>query len=126
MAAGQGDDTYVVDNAGDVVTEGANQGTDTVEAWLDWTLGANLEQLRLMGTADLAGTGNALNNALFGNAGNNVLNGGAGADTMTGGLGDDTYIVDNRWRRHDRGGGRRHRHGPASVSLDAGRRTSSA
>jgi len=94
MAGGLGDDTYVVDVAGDVVTEGADQGTDTVNAWVGLTLGANLEQLRLLGTADLNGTGNALNNALFGNAGRNVLNGGVGADTMMGGLGDDTYIVD--------------------------------
>ncbi|MDO8976781.1 M10 family metallopeptidase C-terminal domain-containing protein [Reyranella sp.] len=94
MAGGLGDDTYVVDVAGDVVTEIADQGTDTVNAWLGWTLGANLEQLRLMGTADLNGTGNGLNNALFGNAGKNVLNGGAGADTMAGGQGDDTYVVD--------------------------------
>ena len=94
MAGGLGDDAYVVDVAGDVVTEAAGEGTDTVEAWLGWTLGANLEQLRLMGTADLNGTGNGLNNALFGNAGKNILDGKAGADTMAGGLGDDTYVVD--------------------------------
>ena len=95
MAGGVGNDTYVVDSAGDVVTEAANQGTDTVEAWLGWTLGANVEQLRLMGTANLDGIGNELKNVLTGNAGNNLLNGGAGADTMAGGLGDDTYVVDN-------------------------------
>jgi Ca2+-binding RTX toxin-like protein len=94
MAGGLGDDIYVVAEAGDVVTEDAGEGTDTVNAWLGWTLGTNLEQLRLMGTADLNGTGNGLNNALFGNAGKNVLNGGAGADTMSGGSGDDTYVVD--------------------------------
>ncbi|MFN4017796.1 MAG: M10 family metallopeptidase C-terminal domain-containing protein [Reyranella sp.] len=97
MAGGLGDDTYVVDVAGDVVTEGADQGNDTVNAWVGWTLGANLEQLRLLGTADLNGTGNGLNNALFGNAGKNVLNGAVGADTMTGGLGDDTYVVDQSY-----------------------------
>ena len=95
MAGGLGNDTYVVDSAGDVVTEAANQGTDTVEAWLGWTLGANVEQLRLMGTANLDGIGNELKNVLTGNAGNNLLNGAAGADTMAGGLGDDTYVVDN-------------------------------
>lgn len=94
MAGGPGDDTCVVDQSGDVVTEGADQGTDTVNAWVGWTLGANLEQLQLLGTGDLDGTGNGLANSLVGNAGKNVLNGGAGADTMTGGLGDDTYIVD--------------------------------
>ena len=95
MAGGLGDDIYVVDTAGDIVTEAGNQGTDTVNAWLGWTLGAHLEQLRLMGTADLNGTGNGLNNALFGTAGKNVLDGGAGTDAMAGGLGDDTYVVDN-------------------------------
>ncbi len=95
MAGGLGDDTYVVDSVGDLVTEGVGEGTDTVNAWLGWTLGANLEQLRLMGTADLNGIGNNLSNALFGNAGNNDLNGGAGADTMSGGAGNDTYVVDD-------------------------------
>jgi len=94
MAGGLGNDTYVVDAAGDVVTENAGEGTDTVEAWLGWTLGVNLEQLRLMGTADLNGTGNTVDNVLWGNAGKNVLDGKAGADTMAGGLGDDTYLVD--------------------------------
>ena len=94
MAGGLGNDTYVVDAAGDVVMEVVSEGTDTVNAWLDWTLGANIEQLRLMGSADLKGTGNSLSNALFGNGGKNVLDGGAGVDTMTGGDGDDTYVVD--------------------------------
>ena len=32
MTAALGNDTYVVDNAGDVVTENANEGTDTVQS----------------------------------------------------------------------------------------------
>ncbi len=48
MIGGLGDDTYVVDNAADTVTENADEGTDTVQASVNWTLGANLENLMLI------------------------------------------------------------------------------
>jgi Ca2+-binding RTX toxin-like protein len=85
-----GNDTYVVDNTGDIVTENANEGTDTVESSITWTLGANLENLTLTGTAAINGTGNSLNNILAGNAANNALNGKAGNDMLLGGGGNDT------------------------------------
>ncbi|MEO6279813.1 PA14 domain-containing protein [Roseateles sp.] len=95
MAGGAGDDIYIVDNLGDTVTESVGEGTDLVRSSVSFTLGANVENLVLLGGADIDGTGNAQANQLTGNSGNNVLDGGTGADVMTGGLGDDTYVVDN-------------------------------
>jgi Ca2+-binding RTX toxin-like protein len=90
-----GNDTYYVDAAGDVVSEGAGEGTDTVQTTLlSYTLGANVENLIFTGAGNFAGTGNILNNAITGGAGNDSLNGLAGNDTMSGGTGNDTYVVD--------------------------------
>jgi Ca2+-binding RTX toxin-like protein len=95
MSGGIGSDVYFVDNAGDVVIENLDGGTDVVFATVDRSLEANVEVLVLQGSADLQGYGNGLANAVYGNGGNNLLNGGAGADVMAGGGGDDTYFVDN-------------------------------
>ena len=122
MTGGNGNDTYVVDNAGDVAIEQAGQGFDTVDTSVSYTLGANVEALRLMGIQGAVDAhGNAGNNwlnavwvnvapaagtqiRLYGEGGNDdlqgsrygdLLDGGTGADRMTGGLGNDSYVVDN-------------------------------
>ena len=98
MSGGTGNDTYIVDNAGDVVTEAAGEGTDTVNTILgSYTLGANVENLNFTGAGSFAGTGNTLANVIVGGAGNDTLDDGGvgGADTMNGGAGNDTYFVRN-------------------------------
>ena len=95
LEGGEGDDTYVVDNVGDVVVEIAGEGIDTIESRLTWTLGAEIENLTLTGTGNINATGNTLANVLTGTSGANRLDGGIGADTMFGGAGNDTYVIDS-------------------------------
>jgi Ca2+-binding RTX toxin-like protein len=95
MAGGRGNDSYVVDHAGDAVVELAGQGTDTVRATVSHKLALQVENLELAGSGAIAGAGNDLANRITGNAAANRIDGGAGADVMIGGAGDDTYIVDN-------------------------------
>jgi Ca2+-binding RTX toxin-like protein len=92
MVGGAGNDFYFVDNAGDLVIENANEGTDTVFSTAHLRLTENVEYLVLQGSADLQGYGNSGNNGLYGNSGNNVLNGDAGADVLFGGAGNDAFI----------------------------------
>ncbi len=92
MIGGDGSDVYFVDETGDVVTETnadlAIGGTDRVESDIDYTLGANLENLDLNGAA-VVGRGNTLNNVINGNANANQLFGAAGNDTLSGDDGND-------------------------------------
>lgn len=94
MLGGLGDDTYTVDNVGDVVIELANKGIDTIQSSVTYALNTanaiGVENLTLSGTAVINATGNDLNNTLTGNSGANILNGGAGNDTLIGGAGNDT------------------------------------
>ena len=49
MRGGAGGDVYIVDNAGDVVTESPSAGTDEVRSSVSFTLGNNVEYLVLTG-----------------------------------------------------------------------------
>ena len=91
MLGGAGNDTYVVDDAGDVVTEARmparipSRRRSPATRWR-----ANVENLTFTGTGAFTGTGNAANNVITGGASNDTLDGGAGNDTLNGGGGDDT------------------------------------
>jgi Ca2+-binding RTX toxin-like protein len=89
MTGGTGDDTYVVDDIGDTVIELGGEGTDRVRAGITYTLGSDLENLQLIGSGDINGTGNAGANQIDGNSGANTLSGAAGNDLIRGGAGDD-------------------------------------
>ncbi len=109
MAGGAGDDIYFEPGLNDIIIEYAGEGTDLVVSSRSWTLGAELEQLRLASQDNLNrninGTGNGLNNVLWGDNGDNVLDGGAGDDIMysnsnaefnwRGRPDNDTFIVDS-------------------------------
>lgn len=102
MHGGSGNDIYYVDVASgtaiDAIVELFNEGADTVQSSVNFTLGQNLENLTLSGKAD-GGNGNDLNNTIVGSNsastldgkdGHDSITGGNAADKLIGGLGDDT------------------------------------
>jgi VCBS repeat-containing protein len=89
LAGGAGGDLYSVNGPGDLIQEAADGGADTVQATLDWTLGAHLEALVLLGTAGFEGIGNELGNRIVGTGRANRLVGGGGDDVLEGGFGND-------------------------------------
>jgi Ca2+-binding RTX toxin-like protein len=111
MGGGTGNDTYIV-TGNDSLLELKDQGTDTVQSAVAWTLANQLENLTLTGSNGVNGNGNTAANTLTGNSGANQLKGlngndkllgggggdqlfgGAGKDTLTGGAGGDTFVFD--------------------------------
>ncbi|HQY95183.1 calcium-binding protein, partial [Caldilinea sp.] len=94
LIGGLRDDTYVIDNVGDVVVElgvadgRRNYSNDTVETPFE----ASLSQLPYIENITLVGS-NAVN--ATGDGGDNILSGSLNTaiNYLTGGTGDDTYVV---------------------------------
>ncbi|MGO4840660.1 calcium-binding protein, partial [Rhizobiaceae sp. 2RAB30] len=97
LAGLAGDDAYVV-GAGDTVVEAAGAGNDIVGTYVTFTLPANVENLSLLGSAVINGTGNNLANTIDGalNTKANVLRGMAGNDTYLIGAGDSVVEAANQ------------------------------
>jgi Ca2+-binding RTX toxin-like protein len=95
LNGGLGNDTYVLADGNDKVIDAG--GIDTITSTITRSLAnyATIENLTLLGTVNINGTGNALDNTITGNDGNNILDGGAGNDILQGGLGNDTYVLSN-------------------------------
>lgn len=90
MEGGAGNDTYWIREVGDIAIELKGQGIDTVNATISFDMGGqDLDNLLLVGSAAIDGTGNQLNNAMTGNEANNVLSALAGNDKLNGALGND-------------------------------------
>ena len=92
LVGGIGNDSYIVDNTGDRITENAGEGTDTVITSVTYVIDANVENLVMLGSADINATGNDLTNTITGNAGFNLIDGGLGKDFLIGNDGNDTLI----------------------------------
>jgi len=103
MNGGTGNDIYVVDNAGDKIAEGTNEGFDEVVALTSYALAAKV-QVEVMSISsnsavNLTGneyaqtmSGNEYDNILSGLGGNDYINGWDGNDTLKGGAGND-YLI---------------------------------
>jgi Ca2+-binding RTX toxin-like protein len=97
LIGGLGNDIYQVDSTTDVITENANEGTDTIQSSVTFSLATfpDIENLTLTASSVINGTGNTANNSLNGNTANNTLDGGDGNDSLNGGAGNDTLIGGN-------------------------------
>lgn len=94
MSGGDGNDVYYVDDAGDTVTENANEGTrDYVYTTVSFTLTDNVEVLDAQGSTGLTLTGSSTNNTIYGSTGNDIINGSAGTDSLYGREGSDTFVL---------------------------------
>lgn len=91
---GAGDDTYIVYDSSDKITEAAGGGIDTAITWGNTiALSANVENLTLMGSANARATGNSGNNLIIANDGNDKIITGGGNDLLVSGKGANNFVL---------------------------------
>ena len=103
LVGGLGDDLMVVDDLGDAVVEGFAAGVDTVQSTVSLALAANVENLKLMGSAASSAAratrwtirSPAMEARIrsWATPANDTLDGGVGAEQDDRGAGDDVYVV---------------------------------
>jgi len=103
LIGGSGNDLFEVNDPTDVVRAGT--GVDSILSSVSYVLPTGVDVLTLVGTADLAATGNGdAANVITGNSGNDTLTAGSGndtlvsgdgVDTLQGGAGPDTFVINN-------------------------------
>lgn len=87
FSGGLGNDTLFTADQSFRLSERANEGIDTVNASVSYSLNQNVENLVLRGGGAKTGTGNSLDNVITGGRGADRLSGLAGSDTLWGGNG---------------------------------------
>jgi len=97
LSGGAGNNTYVIDSPGDRIVQSNNPTVTTVRSFITFNLSslglsAGLQNLILLGNADINGTGDSGDNVLVGNRGSNVLRGLAGDDRISGGPGGNDLL----------------------------------
>ncbi len=98
LTGGLGDDTYLIYDAVDVISENESEGTDTVKLAATFTPAAytlNDSDIEILDgtlvTKNMTLTGNSASSTIIkGGKGNNSLKGGTASDTIYGGAGNDT------------------------------------
>jgi Ca2+-binding RTX toxin-like protein len=71
LVGGAGNDTYIVHDGDEDINDVS--GTDTVISTATFTLATNVENLRLLGSSDLNGTGNTSANIIYANKGTDTV-----------------------------------------------------
>jgi Ca2+-binding RTX toxin-like protein len=100
MSGYGGNDTYIVDNSSDSISDFQFDGFDQVRTSVTYSV-APLAEIEVLETTDPLGTaaidlvGNFFNNTIRGNSGQNTIVGGRGLDVMAGGGGGDVFV----WRK---------------------------
>lgn len=102
---GADDDVFIISRNDLALGEFAGGGTDTVKSTVSFTLADEFENLVLIGTKAINGTGNGTANALTGNdarntlsgmGGMDILNGAGGNDVLTGGTAADLFVFQSK------------------------------